>query len=208
VSSFWDKRPSVARGEAGERCQLSAAGAAALERRDHPGGLCHRPGDDILSCDRAQAAGDMARHHLGDLRDPADHLCRSGGPLLGSRQGRPSRLAWREPARSRLRRISLRRWLVAHAPADDGAAWHLAYPHHGKPADAVCPLYRATRPRCRLRQLRHRQCGRAGARPLSGRLGRRICDAAADRPLVHDRTDRLLRIFGDRGHYSAGRPII
>ena len=126
------------------------------------------------------------------------------GRYLGSRQGRPSRMAWREPARSRLRRFSLRRRLVAHAPSDDGAARHFAYPHHGEPADAVRPLHRAARPRCRLRQLRHRQCGRAGARPLSGGLGRRIGDAAADRPLVHDRTDRLLRIFGDRGRHPAG----
>ena len=189
---------------AAERRRLSAARSAAFQRRDHPGGLCHRPGDDVLPRHRAQAAGDMARHHLGDVRDPADYLRRPSGPLLGSRQGCPSRVDRRQPAGPRLRRLSFRRRLAADAASAHGAARHFAYPDHGEPADAVRPLHRAARPRCRLRQLRHRQRGRAGARSLSGRLGRRIGDVAADRPPFHDRTDRLLCVAGDRRRHPAG----
>ncbi len=207
MSSFWDKFQPAARGETGarrERRRLSAARAAAAQRRDHPGGLCHRPGDDLLPRDRAETAGDLARHHLGDVRDPADYLCRSSRPLSGSRQGCAGRLDRRQPAGHRLRRLSLRLRLVAGAASAHGAARHLAYPDHGEPADAVRPLHRAARPRCRVRQLCHRQRRRAGARPLSGRLGRWIGDAAADRPPVHDRTDRLLCVAGDRRRHPAG----
>ena len=66
------------------------------------------------------------------------------------------------------------------------------------------PLHRTARPRCRFRQLCYRQRGRAGARPLSGRVGRWVGDFAADRPPVHDRTDGVFCVAGDSRRHPAG----
>jgi acetate---CoA ligase (ADP-forming) len=77
-------RPRPARRQA-RRFRLDAPGTAACLRDAHASGDRDRSRRHLLSHRRASPSGDMARHHLGGFRDPADFRLAQGWPLHRSR---------------------------------------------------------------------------------------------------------------------------
>ena len=175
---------------AGERRRLSLAHPAGAVFGHRADDLRDRPRDNVLSGDRAQSAGGLARRHLGDVRHSADIARGLGRPSSRSRLRRASRVDRLRHVRSRLRRLLLFRQFAHGAAHPHGAVRRRPFVSDGEPADAVHSQRRSARPRRGLRQLRRRQRHRPRARPLSDRLAGRHRDRPADRPPFRRRAHR------------------